>query len=96
MQVPVRSNFVARIADRRDELGVALGDPPDHEHRGADPGAIEQIEQEAGGQLDAGGQRVPALGRERRPRAADVKPLFEINREDVPRRRYPLARSLVM
>jgi hypothetical protein len=67
MQVPVRSNFVARIADRRDELGMALGDPPDDEDRGADIRAIEEIQQQAGRELDARRQRVPALGRERRP-----------------------------
>jgi hypothetical protein len=75
---------------------MALGNPPDDEDRGADVGAIEEIEQQAGRELDARRQRVPALWRERRPGPADVKPLFEIDREDVARRSYPLARSLVM
>ena len=65
---------------------MALGDPADDEDRGAYVGAIEEIEQQACRELDTRRQRVPALGRERRPCPADVKPLFEIDREDVPRR----------
>jgi hypothetical protein len=75
---------------------MALRHPADDEDRGANVGAIEEIEQPAGRQIDARRQRVPAPGREFRPCPADVKPLFEIDREDVARRRYPLARSLVM
>ena len=96
MEVAVRSDLVPGVAHRRDQAGMALGNPPDDEDRGADVGAIEEIEQQAGRELDARRQPVPALWRERRPGPADVKPLFEIDREDVARRSYPLARSLVM
>ena len=45
---------------------------------------------------DAARQAVPVFPAEGTADTADVKPLFEIDREDVARRCYPLARSLVM
>jgi hypothetical protein len=96
MQVAVRPDLVPRVAHRLDQLRMALGHPADHEHRGPHIHAIEEIEEDAHRELDSRRQLVPALGRQCRACGADVKPLLEIDREDVPRGSYPLARSLVM
>ena len=69
-----------------DELRMTFRDVAEHEERGADADAIQQIQQAIGRGDDAAGKRRPVFGRERAIDAADVKPLLDIDREDVRRR----------
>ena len=83
VHVAVRSDLVPGLRDALDELRMTLGDVTEHEERGSDAGAVQQIQQPIGRHDHAAGQRRPVVGRERAVDAADVKPLLDIDREDV-------------
>ena len=86
MVIPVGSELVSGRRDLLDELGMPLGQPADDEERGANAGAIEQIEQPPGRELHPRRQPVPVRER-KRVDAADVEPFFHVNGEDVGHRR---------
>ena len=86
MVIAVGSELVSRRRDLLDELGMPLGQPADDEERGANAGAIEQIEQPPRRELHPRRQPVPVRER-KRVDAADVEPFLHVNGEDVGHRR---------
>ena len=87
MQMTVRADFVARRENLLDQRRMAFGDPSHHEERRRHAGGIEQVEQPSRRRHDARGERVPVGGGQRPADAADVKPLFDVDGEDVHRSR---------
>jgi hypothetical protein len=83
--IAVRSNVVSRGADGLDQVRIPLRDPADDEEGRANTAAIQHLEQRASGWFYARGQPVPVLRREQTADAAHVKPLFEIDSEEVVR-----------
>jgi hypothetical protein len=78
--VAVRTNFVAPGLHRFDEARIPIGDPPHDEERGAHLDGVEKIKERPSRLFRARRQPIPVRGRERAAHAADVKPLFQVDR----------------
>ena len=81
----MRTNFVAPRQHRFYEPRIPISHPPHDEEGGAHLDGVKQIEEGPSRLFHARRQPIPILRRERPAHAADVKPLFQIDREDVAR-----------
>jgi hypothetical protein len=62
MRVAVAAHLMPGVANARDEIGMTLGDPAEHEARRLHAGAIEQGEDTVAGVDDARRQGIPLGG----------------------------------
>ena len=83
MPMTVRADFVARCEDLLHERRMPFRHPSDHEERRRHTGGVDRVEQAARRLHDTRRQRVPVRGVELPADTAEVKPLFDVDGQDV-------------